>query len=246
MYKLPIKFFWCLLLLSIFLFPQLTKASAYWMEVHGTGKLNDPVKIQLCYGHIDDLSVRHRTTGSEYKEIQNFQVFILNDKGEKLNINIKPNADCWEGTFTPKKEGNYRIYGINDKLPVLVRSANSQENIRPVDFLCSSYRVGNISDTQILPTQFLEIILQEQNGIYSIFPYRDKKAADKGTSLRIFNPENWEKNIQVDDKHPAVFKPTISGLYVIRQDWYDNTPGTFDGKAYGKIRYRNNYCLWIN
>ena len=81
---------------------------------------------------------------------------------------------------------------------------------------------------------------------YSIFPYHDKKAADKGTSLRIFNPENWEKNIQVDDKTSRCFKPTISGLYAHGKDWYDNTPDFLIGKAYGKTRYRNNYCLWIN
>ncbi|WP_131828114.1 hypothetical protein [Elizabethkingia ursingii] len=246
MYKLPIKFLWCLILVCACLFPQLTKASAYWMEIHGSGKLNMPVKIQICYGHIDDLSNRHRTTGKEYQEIKNFQVYILNDKGEKTNIILKPTNDCWEGTFTPTKEGNYRILGINDQQPVLVRSKNPQENIRPVDFLCSVYRIGNSPEVSPQPMQYLDIILQQKDNIYTILPYRNMKPSDKGTAIRIFNPENWEKNIQLNENHQAFFKPTIPGLYVIRQDWYDNTSGIFQGTAYGKIRYRNNYCLWIN
>ncbi|GEN69050.1 hypothetical protein DRF57_19275 [Chryseobacterium rhizosphaerae] len=249
---LPIKIYSLKKLISlllfsmVFLFPQLIKASAYWMEIHGSGKVNEVVKIQVCYGFIDDLSERHRTNGPEFKEIQYFNFFVLNDKGEKLKIELQPKEDHWEGSFTPDKEGTYRILGMNDHLPVLMRSKNSHENIRPIDFMCGAYNVGSHSANNMIPVQFMDVILQEKNGIYTVFPYRNLKPAEKGTLLRIFNPENWEKNILVNESQQVVFKPTMPGLYVIRQDWSDNTPGTFQGKAYGKIRYRNNYCLWIN
>ena len=235
-----------LLFLTILLLPQLTQASAYWMEVHGSGKVNTPAKVQVCYGFIDDLSERHRTTGAEFQEIKNFQFFIINTKGEKSKIELQMKGDHWEGAFTPSTEGTYRIFGMNDQLPVLLRSKDPKENVRPIDLMCSAYHVGNHPNDALSPIQFMDISLQEKNGIYTIFPYRDMKPVEKGTMLRIFNPENWEKNILVDENHQAVFKPTMPGLYVIRQDWNDNTPGTFQGHSYGKIRYRNNYCLWIN
>ncbi|NIF07393.1 hypothetical protein F3J23_18385 [Chryseobacterium sp. Tr-659] len=234
-----------LLLLAAFLFPQLAKASAYWMEIHGSGKLKDPVKVEVCYGFIDDLSARHRTTGAEFQEIRNFQFFILNANGTKSKLELQIKGDHWEGSFIPDKNGTYRILGINDQQPVLNRSKNPQENVRPIDLMCGAYDVGKSSETT-LPAQFMDIILKENNGIYTAFPYRDMKPVEKGTMLRIFNPENWEKNIPVNENHQVQFKPTLPGLYVIRQDWYDNTPGTFLGSTYGKIRYRNNYCLWIN
>ncbi|MGU3373499.1 hypothetical protein [Chryseobacterium sp. M5A1_1a] len=234
-----------LLFFAVFLFPQLAKASAYWMEIYGSGNIKDPVKVQVCYGFIDDLSERHRTTGSEFQEIKNFNFFILNTKGEKVKLELQAKGDHWEGTFTPNQEGTYRILGINDQQPVLIRSKNPQENVRPIDFMCGAYHVGNHSDN-LSPVQFMDISLHEKNGIYTILPYLNMKPVEKGTMLRIFNPENWEKNISVDENHKAAFKPTIPGLYVIRQDWHDNTSGTFQGTFYGKIRYRNNYCLWIN
>lgn len=246
MYKYPRSLMTCLLFAGIFLLPQITKASAYWMEIHGTGKLNDPVKIQVCYGRVDDLSERHRTTGKEFKEIRNFKLFIINSNGEKQDIFLKPESDCWQAVFTPTREGTYRILGVNDQQAVLIRSENPQENIRPVDFLCGAYQVGQVQNTILKPVQYLDIILQQANGVYSVMPYRNMKPSEKGTAVRIFNPENWEKNIQLNENHQAFFKTTMSGLYVIRQDWYDNTPGIFLGNAYGKIRYRNNYCLWIN
>lgn len=215
------------------------------MEIHGSGKLKAPVKVQVFYGFIDDLSQRHRTTGTEFHEIKNFQFFILNIKGEKTTLELQMKEDHWEGTFTPDSEGTYRILGMNNQLPVLLRSKNPEENVRPIDFMCGAYHVGKPSEI-LSPAQFMDIILQEKNGIYTISPYRNGKPAEKGTAIRIFNPENWEKNISVDENHQAVFKPTLSGLYVIRQDWNDSTPGTFQGNYYGKIRYRNNYCLWIN
>lgn len=244
MYKIKAAFS-LLLCLTAFLFPQLSKASAYWMEIHGSGKIKEQVKIQVCYGFIDDLSERHRTTGPEFQRIKNFSFFLLNAKGEKSKIQLQPKGDYWEGTFIPDQEGTYRIFGINDQQPVLVRSQNPQENVRPIDFMSGAYHIGTPSGNTS-PLQFMDISLQEKNGIYTIFPYRNMKPLEKGTMLRIFNPENWEKAIPVNENHQAVFKTTMPGLYVIRQDWQDNTPGTFLGTSYAKTRYRNNYCLWIN
>lgn len=234
-----------LLFFATFLFPSITKASAYWMEIHGSGKIKEKVTIQVCYGFIDDFSERHRTTGPEFQRIKDFDFFLFNTKGEKSKIELHVKGDHWEGTFIPDKEGTYRISGMNDQQPVLVRSKNPEENVRPIDFMCGAYHVGTPS-ANLSPLQFMDIILQERNGVYTIFPYRNMKPSEKGTMLRIFNPENWEKNIPVNENHQAVFKPTMPGLYVIRQDWQDNTPGTFQGTSYAKIRYRNNYCLWVN
>ncbi|MDN3694652.1 hypothetical protein QWZ06_21465 [Chryseobacterium tructae] len=98
-----------LLFFAVFLFPSLTKASSYWMEIHGSGKIKEQVKIQVCYGFIDELSERHRTTGAEFERIKNFNFFLFNTKGEKLKITLQPKGDHWEGTFTPSQEGTYRI-----------------------------------------------------------------------------------------------------------------------------------------
>ncbi|MBO9694432.1 hypothetical protein [Chryseobacterium sp.] len=234
-----------LLFSAFFLLPQSAKASAYWMEIHGSGKLKDPVNIQVCYGFIDDLSERHRTTGPEFQRIKDFIFFLFNAKGEKLKIELQPKGDHWEGTFTPDQEGTYRILGMNDQQPVLVRSQNPQENVRPIDFMCGAYQVG-IPSNNNPPLPLMDIRISEKSGIYTIFPYRNMKPAEKGTMLRIFNPENWEKNIPVNENHKAFFKPTMRGLYVIRQDWQENTSGVFQGTPYAKIRYRNNYCLWRN
>lgn len=234
-----------LLFFIAFLFPQLTKASAYWMEIHGSGKIKKEVRIQVCYGFIDELSERHRTTGPEFQRIKDFNFFLYNAKGEKVKIELQPKEDHWEGTFIPEQEGTYRILGMNDQQPVLVRSQNPQENVRPVDFMCGAYQVG-IPSSNNPPLPLMDIRLYEKDGIYTIFPYRNMKPAEKGTLLRIFNPENWEKNVLVNENNKAFFKPTMSGLYVIRQDWQENTSGTFQGTSYAKIRYRNNYCLWVN
>lgn len=63
------------------------------MEIHGSGKLKDPVKVQVFYGFIDDLSERHRTTGPEFREIKNFRFFILNIRGEKSTLELQMKED---------------------------------------------------------------------------------------------------------------------------------------------------------
>lgn len=134
---------------------------------------------------------------------------------------------------------------MNDQLPVLLSSKNPDENVRPIDFMC-----GGLSCWET----FGDHVTSSVHGYYSSgkewclhrFSISKYETRRKGALIRIFNPENWEKNISINENHQAIFKPTLAGLYVIQQDWNDNTPGTFQGNSYGKIRYRNNYCLWIN
>jgi hypothetical protein len=61
---------------------------------------------------------------------------------EKTKLELKKKEDHWEGTFTPDQEGTYRL-GMNDQQPVLLRSKNPQENVRPIDFMCGAYSVGS-------------------------------------------------------------------------------------------------------
>ncbi|HEX8019174.1 hypothetical protein, partial [Mucilaginibacter sp.] len=68
------------ILLFIFM-PFAGNASAYWMEVKGSGKLNETAYIQVCYGNIDEFSVRHRDIGTELARTGDFEIFVQDEKG---------------------------------------------------------------------------------------------------------------------------------------------------------------------
>lgn len=219
-------------------------AHGYWFDIKGSGKVNSPVKIQLCYGEIDEYGVRHREKGAELPLSGDFKVFVMNEKGKRFDLQLKPMADSWEATFIPSEKGFFRILAINETLPVVDRSAVKGKNVRPIDFLCAGYRVESKAEIS-QPIQFLDIITSTKGKLVVVKAFKENIPADSTTRLRVFNPENWEKNLSVDGKGEAVFMPTMKGLYIIRQDWTESKSGNYRGVAYSGIRYRCNYCLLV-
>jgi hypothetical protein len=224
--------------------PVISLAHGYWLDITGTGKVDDPVRIQICFGEIDDFSVRHREAGAELAYTGGFKLFVIDDKGERINLPISPKEDCWEATFIPHKKGTYQILAINEELPVVDRAASGGQNVRPIEYLCAAYQVESNEWVQ-KPRQFLDILVASKDKLTLVKAFKNNAPAAVNTKLRVFNPENWEKMLTANEQGEAVFMTTQKGLYIIRQDWNDAKPGTWQGKSYVSVRYRCNYSLWI-
>jgi hypothetical protein len=231
-------------LLFLILIPFLSHSSAYWMEVKGSGKAGEKVILQLIYGNIDDFGIRHRQTGKALQLAGEFSFSLIGPDGKKTALQLSQQSDCWETTFIPKETGTYRILGINNTHPVVDRAAIGGENVLPVDYLCSQYVVGKKPGNSN-PMQFLDILVSKIDKAIKVEAFQRNKPAKAKTKLRVFNPENWEKELVLDEKGTAVFSPTMKGMYIIRLDWVDPKVGTYKGTSYTSIRYRCNYCLFI-
>ncbi|GAA4200220.1 hypothetical protein GCM10022289_11760 [Pedobacter jeongneungensis] len=232
------------ILLGFIFIPFLSYASAYWMEIKGSGKAGEKVTVQLIYGNIDDLGFRHRQTGKELQLAGAFSFSLIDPSGIKTILQINQKADCWETSFTPKNKGTYRILGINNTHPVVDRSAIGGENVLPVDYLCSQYVVG-LAQVQLTPMQFLDLTITKDGKMIKVEAFQNNVPAKAKTKLRVFNPENWEKELVLDEKGTAVFSAATKGMYIIRLDWVDQKGGSYQGVAYSGIRHRCNYCLFI-
>ncbi|MET1056183.1 MAG: hypothetical protein ABWY16_12815 [Pedobacter sp.] len=230
------------LLAFVLLFPVFCSASAYWMDVKGSGKVNQPVLIKIYYGNIEESGVRVPVKGVELKLTGEFRLSVLNEKGKATNISISLKGDGWEGSFIPKEKGVYQILGINDTHPVVDRSKTGGINIRPVDYLCAAYKVENDGSVK-KPVQYLDILTEQIGKQLIVKPFKNGQPAEKQTKLRVFNPENWEKELSVDENGQASFVLTMKGLYIIREDWNDPEPGSYKGVPYVSIRHRCNYFL---
>lgn len=237
---------WAYVLLALFSFPFFGHASAYWMEIKGSEKINEPLVIQIIYCNVDEYGVRHRQSGAEHALISDFKIYVIDASGQQTAIVIAPKGDCWEGIFIPNKKGIYSVIGVNDKHPVVDRSKTGGDNVLPIDYLVGSYNVGNVENKKFeLPAEFLDISVFMEGKLVKVKAYQNGVPATNKTKLRVLNPENWERELTINEQGEAFFMSTMKGLYVIRQDWVDLTPGNYKGVPYKSIRYRCNYCLQV-
>lgn len=234
-----------ILIFLLFLLNRIeSQASAFWMEVIPPAKNSELVTVRVSYGYIDDLSIRHRTNRTEFESIKMFDFNIRASSGKETALLLTKKTDYWEGTFTAKANTYYQIIGINKKLPVIVRNEkDSSKNIRSIEYLYGEYGATSLQSTLPILTEGPYIQLTQQNDHYQIRPYIYGKHPTEESTIRIFNPENWEKNIAVDSSAHMIFRATQKGMYVVRLDWYENTPGNIEGVLFMRIRHRCNYCL---
>lgn len=231
-----------LLWFCLFVCPVLAEAHGYWLEIKGSGKPGERVRIRIRYGEIDIYGVRKPESDPVF--LQNFRVFVLDDAGHRRDLTLQPGPDFLETGFIPEKEGYYRIRGINEDLPVVDRSAAGGINVRPVEYLCAGYVAGagkEVSGSR----QRVDLELSRRDRLWVIRPWLDGQTVAAGTRLRIFDPENWEKLLETDAGGEAAFFAPRKGMYVIRLDWVDPTPGSHQGVAYRQVRHRCNYCLFV-
>lgn len=236
--------------LSIFLLliilPTLAFSHGYWLDIVGTGKPGAPVKISIYFGEIDKYGVRQREAFTEIPAADVFSVSIVYPDGQQQALHLSAQKDGWTATFRPTAKGSYRILATSDKLPVVDRSANGGQNVRPIEYLCAIYQIGTNSTLKETPLQFLDIITQRQQDMIQVTAFNNNAVCKEDTKLRMFNPDNWEKQLSTDAKGNAEFYPNRKGLYIIRLDWYDKKAGTLNGTSYSATRYRCNYCLKID
>lgn len=240
---MPFKVKAFFIVLIILLFPALSRAAAYWLLINGNHQVNGKITVSLYYGSMDDYGRRVPDTGKELKLTGDFQLWLENQEGELTPLPLSLQKDCWQATFVPKHNGLFRIIGINDTHAVVDRSAIGGINVKPVDYICTDYNVGaNISaDFPQSPTQRLDILVKPEGKLLVVKAFIDKAPCKAGTTLRVFNPDNWEKELTLDINGEAKLYPTIKGLYIIRLDYTEPGSGAYQQINYSNTRHRCNY-----
>ncbi|MFL9483540.1 hypothetical protein ACI6Q2_12240 [Chitinophagaceae bacterium LWZ2-11] len=219
-------------------------ADGYWLEVSGKHRINDSVTVKVCYGGVNDSSGRYYKTADQLNKLKGFAVWGIDPKGVRFQIPIHQTNDCWVGSFKASYEGYYQILGIHESLPVVKRAEGTGADIRPIQYLRSFYAVGNApADSFFSSGQFADMKVLAENKQVNIQVFFKQLPAPRDTKLRIFNPENWEKLPVTDKEGNAFFIPTMKGLYIIRADYYDNTPGSVNGDPYSGTRHRFDFSF---
>lgn len=123
----------------LILLPILSMAHGYWLEVQGSGKVNEQAKIQIFFGEFEN---QKRETGKLLDKMYEIKIFVLDSKGVKAEIAMKQTDTHWEGVFTPQNEGLYQIVGINDTREVQDWARHNLGIVRPVQYLRTTYPSG--------------------------------------------------------------------------------------------------------
>ena len=95
-----------IIVFALLLMPFLSEAHGYWLEVKGSGKVGEPAKILIFYGEYLN---QGRMKGKSLDKMNEIKLFVIDEAGNRIDVPTVQTETHWEGTFTPKTEGNYQI-----------------------------------------------------------------------------------------------------------------------------------------
>ena len=214
-------------------------ADGYWLELKGSGQPGDTLEIRIRYGGVDEQKNRYIKKGHDLDKMKDFALFVLDKNGNTQKVPIAQHPEFWSGYYIPKEKATYRILARNESLPVVERP-DSMQNIKPIQYLCTTYRVAG-DDIAKSPAQDLDIQIDGAGSSIQITPFLRQHPVASTARLRIFYPDNHDEQLTVDDTGKAILPVTAKGIYLLRFDWIDNHEGVYQRKKYFSTRHRCDY-----
>lgn len=212
---------------TLLLIPMTVNAHNIWLEVKGSGKINDKVQVQLFFGEYGEGTPEK---GAKLDRLKDIKIYVIDASGTKTAVEMTQTDTHWQGSFDAKTAGTYQIVGINDQGEVRDMSKKHLGFGRSILYLKSTYTVKT-SEAKEYAVQPLDLTAQKQNDSYMLTAFKDKK--EQGDlNITIINPEGWVKTVETNEIGQASFTPNKKGLYLINLEWIDNTKGNFKDKAF--------------
>lgn len=219
---------------------MLSMAHGYWLEVVGSGKVNEAAKIQIFFGEFEN---QKRETGKLLDKMSEIKIYVLDAQGNKVEVPMTQTNTHWEGIFTPKTDGLFQIIGINDTREVQDFTKHGLGIVRPVQYLRTIYQVGEGAGEQSV-ANLMDALVKQVGDNIMISTWKENQTFAK-TKVRIINPEGWMKEKLTNENGKTQIKSNMKGLYLVELEYIDKTAGTFKGKNYQTVRYRCETTLRV-
>lgn len=219
---------------------MLSMAHGYWLEVVGSGKVNEAAKIQIFFGEFEN---QKRETGKLLDKMSEIKIYVLDAQGNKVEVPMTQTNTHWEGIFTPKTDGLFQIIGINDTREVQDFTKHGLGIVRPVQYLRTIYQVGEGAGEQSV-ANLMDALVKQVGDNIMISTWKENQTFAK-TKVRIINPEGWMKEKLTNENGKAQIKSNMKGLYLVELEYIDKIAGNFKGKNYQTVRYRCETTLRV-
>lgn len=219
---------------------MLSMAHGYWLEVVGSGKVNEAAKIQIFFGEFEN---QKRETGKLLDKMSEIKIYVLDAQGNKIEVPMTQTNTHWEGFFTPENDGLFQIIGINDTREVQDFTKHNLGIVRPVQYLRTIYQVGEgVSEQSV--ANLIDALVKQVGDNIMISTWKENQPFAK-TKVRIINPEGWAKEKITNENGKTQTKSNMKGLYLVELEYIDKTAGSFKGKDYQTVRYRCETTLKV-
>ncbi|KAA9341099.1 DUF4198 domain-containing protein [Larkinella humicola] len=231
------------LFLCLLLFPLLSEAHSYWLELKGSGKVGQPMTVQCYFGELEN---GLREKADKLAGIKAFTASVLMPDGTTEPLTLTPADNCYQAQFTPKQPGTYQVLLVNDTRAVQDLTKHHLGIVRPRDYLRAICQVGN-GPLSTNPKYYLDVIPHDLPAVGkpTVLLITKDGAAYANAPVKLTTPDGKQTKQTADASGRLTLTPTGAGQYVVDVDFLDKTPGQYEGKDYEAIRNKMALTLTL-
>jgi uncharacterized GH25 family protein len=223
------------LLMVISLALTLSASAHYiWIElvpVSTPGKLQE---VKIYYGEYNE-GVRE-VKGGRLEELDGIVAWVIDPDGSKTKLPISIEDKYFKTSFTPDKEGSYRIIAVNTVRQVVDWSKSDIGIVKPTYCTTKEFSIGKSSALQNASGESDLIIARADAKNSFLVSFKGQPLVN--AKVFFHAPNEWSKELSTDKNGIATFNPLWNGLYIIECIYPEKSPGNFQGKDYQLIRHR--------
>lgn len=230
--------------LFLLLFPLLTKAHSYWLELKGSGNVGEPMTVQCYFGELEN---GLREKGPTLNGIKAFTASVLLPDGTTEPLTLSPANNCYQAQFTPKQAGTYQVLLVNDTRAVQDWTKHNLGIVRPREYLRAICQIGG-GTLSAKPVFYLDATPQSKPAAGKVATVLITKdgAAYPNAPVKLTMPNGKQSKLTTDANGLLTLTPTGAGQYVVDVDFMDKTPGKYQDKDYQAIRNKMALTIVVN
>ncbi len=223
------------LLIFVILVSTQSFAHFIWVETDQQGELNKEQEIKIFFGEFS-YGKYEKAEGRSFSRIKDFELYIMNPKGEKIDLNAKPNGDHYLAKFTPNSEGTFTVVLNHDKIPVYDLSKYGHGVFKANYHATSKIQVGKkIEETFARNPESITIKnLSDTKDTYKLQVWY-KGEVLKNSKVHILAPDNWSKTLKTDENGMISFTLPWKSTFVIEAVFKQEDKGVYMNAEYDYI-----------
>jgi uncharacterized GH25 family protein len=214
-----------------------------WVETNPEGEKGKEQEVRVYYGEYT-YGVIEKVNGEAFPSVKYFTLWLVDTKGNKSEISVKPTEDYYVGTFKPKKDGVYTVVLDNDAIDVIDYTKYDFGIFKTHYNSIAKVQVGGINaETATMNDSGITVKdVSENNDEVKLQVLFKNKPLPKN-EFKIYVSDLWTKTLETDENGFVSFKKPWNTKYIIETTFEERTPGTYNGEAYEFIWHCATYCI---
>lgn len=207
-----------------------------WIQTSSRGEVGQEQEIRIYFGEYT-YGLMEAVNGESFQKVRKFSLWIVDGKGEKMQLPFSAGEDYYFATFTPQQEGTYLVVLDNDQIDVIDYTQYNFGIFKTHYHSVARIQVGEKkNDTGIYNPEgitFKNLSVEPGKVRLQVY-FRHEISPDQ--EVNVFIADQWSKKMHTDENGMVAFDlPLRNTQYIVEFTRKEEVPGTFRGKDYAFI-----------